>query len=43
MNNKIIFDEYKNPVTIHTKEDFEKMRKAGKFSISSFRLYYTIC
>ena len=29
MNNKIIFDQYENPVTIHTNEDFEKMRKAG--------------
>ena len=29
MNDTIILDEYKNPVTIHSKEDFKKMRKAG--------------
>ena len=34
MNNTIIFDEYKNPVTIHTKEDFQKMRKAGNLASS---------
>ena len=32
MDNKIIFDQYENPVTIHTNEDFEKMRKAGKLA-----------
>ena len=32
MNNTIIFDQYKNPVTIHTKEDFKKMRKAGNLA-----------
>ena len=32
MNNNTILDEYNNPVTIHTKEDFKKMRKAGKLA-----------
>ncbi len=32
MNNKIIFDQYENPVTIHTNEDFQKMRKAGSLA-----------
>ena len=32
MNNTIILDEYKNPVTIHTNDDFKKMRKAGNLA-----------
>ena len=32
MDNKIIFDQYENPVTIHTNEDFEKMREAGRLA-----------
>ena len=32
MNNTIILDEYNNPVTIHTQEDFQKMRKAGRLA-----------
>ena len=32
MNNKIIFDQYENPVIIHTDEDFQKMRKAGSLA-----------
>ena len=43
MNNTIILDEYKNPVTIHTKDDFNKMRKAGKLASHGFRLYYSFC
>ena len=30
MHSTIILDEYQNPVTIHSKNDFSKMRKAGK-------------
>ena len=32
MNNKIILDEFQNPVTIHSKDDFNKMRQAGKLA-----------
>ena len=28
MNNNIILDEFQNPVTIHSKDDFNKMRQA---------------
>ncbi len=32
MHSTIILDEYQNPVTIHSKNDFNKMRKAGKLA-----------
>ena len=32
MNNTVIFDEFNNPITIHTNEDFQKMRKAGNLA-----------
>ena len=32
MNNNTILDEYNNPVTIHTTNDFQKMRAAGKLA-----------
>ena len=32
MSNTIILDEFNNPITIHTKEDFQKMRKAGSLA-----------
>ena len=32
MNNKIILDEFQNPVTIHSKNDFNKMREAGELA-----------
>ena len=32
MNKNTILDEYQNPVTIHSKDDFNKMRKAGKLA-----------
>ena len=32
MNNTIILDEYQNPITIHSKNDFNSMRKAGKLA-----------
>ena len=32
MNKNIILDEYNNPVILHSKEDFDKMRKAGKLA-----------
>ena len=32
MNNTIIFDHNENPITIHTNEDFQKMRKAGNLA-----------
>ena len=32
MNKKTIFDEYNNPVVLHSEEDFDKMRKAGKLA-----------
>ena len=31
-NRKIIFDEFKGEIIIHTKQDFENMRKAGKLA-----------
>lgn len=32
MNNTTVLDEYNNPVIIHTKEEFKKMREAGKLA-----------
>ena len=32
MNNTFILDEFKNPVTIHSKDDFSKMREAGELA-----------
>ena len=32
MNQNTVLDEYQNSVIIHTKEDFENMRKAGKLA-----------
>ena len=32
MSNTVILDEFNNPITIHTKEDFQKMRKAGSLA-----------
>ena len=32
MNNNTIFDEYNNPVVLHSEKDFDKMRKAGKLA-----------
>ena len=32
MNNNIILDEFQNPVTIHSKTDFNRMRMAGKLA-----------
>ena len=32
MNTTVILDEFKNPITIHSKTDFNKMRKAGKLA-----------
>ena len=43
MNSTIILDEYQNPVTIHSKNDFNKMRKAGKLASMVLRLYYAFC
>ena len=35
MNKDTVLDEYQNPVTIHTNEDFEKMRKAESLPLES--------
>ena len=43
MNNKIILDQYNNPVTIHTNEDFQKMRKAGTLASQVLDFINTIC
>ena len=32
MSDTTVLDEYNNPVIIHTKEKFIKMRKAGKLA-----------
>ena len=32
MNNNFILDEFQNPVTIHSKDDFNKMREAGELA-----------
>tara|TARA_X000000950_G_scaffold271676_1_gene353129 strand:+ start:813 stop:1619 length:807 start_codon:yes stop_codon:yes gene_type:complete len=32
MNNTVILDEFQNPVTIHSEDDFNKMRQAGKLA-----------
>ena len=34
MNTTVILDEFKNPITIHSKTDFNKMRKAGNVTMS---------
>ncbi|MAJ24193.1 MAG: type I methionyl aminopeptidase [Rickettsiales bacterium] len=32
MDKSVVFDNYNNPVTIHTEQDFENMRSAGKLA-----------
>ena len=32
MNNNFILDEFQNSVTIHSKDDFNKMREAGELA-----------
>ena len=43
MNDNTVLDEYNNPVIIHTKEEFKKMREAGKLASQVLRLYNSFC